>query len=160
MMPICLDIPCQCRLYAGNLPVFVASGCPGRPGASFPRARGRVWLSAWARRPQMDLSRLISPARALAAMPRKSPRACSWNARRPRRDHAAVLSVAIIARLSRQVPQDLGLYWYFVRNRYLHGSRRASPGWPSSDMHPLRNAFIYRFRLDAVRRQAGADGQL
>ncbi|EGO96886.1 hypothetical protein APM_0206 [Acidiphilium sp. PM] len=27
-------------------------------------------------------------------------------------------------------------------------------------MHPLRNAFIYRFRLDAVRRQAGADGQL
>ena len=27
-------------------------------------------------------------------------------------------------------------------------------------MHPLRTAFLYRFRLDAVRRQAVADGQL
>ena len=27
-------------------------------------------------------------------------------------------------------------------------------------MHPLSSAFLFRFRLDAVRRQAGADGQL
>ena len=27
-------------------------------------------------------------------------------------------------------------------------------------MHPLRGAFLYRFRLDAVRRQAMVDGQM